>query len=289
MDCSVRLPSAQAFLWVAKTRLLHPDSLHMPHLRLAPTTAPPHVPCFHSDVSYCRGVWGTSAGMAFQSGVAAVGSTPHLALTWLVAVVLVACILLFLGMLSVEVWRSVQFARRVHAIRKASTASSPGGRASRPSRQYTDNPLNARRSDALPGLPASVAAAAVTGPQASRSDAGGQPPGDKGEAPGNARSPGNASGSGAWVLTVGRPPPPPPPREGNPGGGLHTTVGGTATAAVLDPRGLPTSRGPLLGLRAPPASSDMDRDGRVRRLRVTTAGASVFAAAGNGADGDVGH
>jgi hypothetical protein len=44
--------------------------------------------------------------MAFQSGVAAVDSTPHLALTWLVAVVLVTCVALFLGMLAVEVWHS---------------------------------------------------------------------------------------------------------------------------------------------------------------------------------------
>lgn len=57
--------------------------------------------------------------MAFQSGVAEVGSGPHLALTWLVAIVLVACIALFVGMLAMEVWRSVRFAHRVAAARKA--------------------------------------------------------------------------------------------------------------------------------------------------------------------------
>jgi hypothetical protein len=58
--------------------------------------------------------------MAFQSGVAEVGSGPHLALTWLVAIVLVACIGLFAGMLAVEVWRSARFAHRMTAIRKVS-------------------------------------------------------------------------------------------------------------------------------------------------------------------------
>jgi hypothetical protein len=66
------------------------------------------------------------AGMAFQSGVTSVGSGPHLALTWLVAIVLVSCICLFFGMLAVELWRSVQFARRVASVvRKASSVSGP--------------------------------------------------------------------------------------------------------------------------------------------------------------------
>jgi hypothetical protein len=60
--------------------------------------------------------------MAFQSGVAAVNSTPHLALTWLVAIVLVSCILLFLGMLALEVWRSVRFARHMLALTKSPAA-----------------------------------------------------------------------------------------------------------------------------------------------------------------------
>jgi hypothetical protein len=61
--------------------------------------------------------------MAFQSGVAEVGSGPHLALTWLVAIVLVTCIALFLGMLGVEIWRSVRFARRVSAARRVSVSA----------------------------------------------------------------------------------------------------------------------------------------------------------------------
>ncbi len=66
------------------------------------------------------------AGMAFQSGVAEVGSGPHLALTWLVAIVLVVCIALFLGMLAVEVWRSARFANRQASARKSSAAAPVG-------------------------------------------------------------------------------------------------------------------------------------------------------------------
>ncbi len=56
-----------------------------------------------------------SAGMAFQSGVAAVNSSPHLALTWLVAIVLVACVALFVGMLAVEVSGRARFVRFARA------------------------------------------------------------------------------------------------------------------------------------------------------------------------------
>ncbi len=79
-----------------------------------------------------------NAGMAFQSGVAAVGSAPHVILTWLVAFVLVACILLFFGMVVLEVWRSVQFARRVHAMR---SAPSKVGRANTHRQPWTENPM----------------------------------------------------------------------------------------------------------------------------------------------------
>jgi hypothetical protein len=196
--------------------------------------------------------------MAFQSGVAAVDSTPHLALTWLVAVVLVACILLFLGMLSVEVWRSVQFARRVQAVRRASTASSPVGRASRPSRQFTDNPLNARRPFAPTGLGAAATARGAT------ADPALLPPEEAlTDAPAVARA-----------LTLTRPPPPPPTmRDGGPVGGLHTAVGSSAASAMaaVEPRSRHATRGP----QAPagtPESLESDRDGRVRRLRNVTSG-----------------
>jgi hypothetical protein len=91
--------------------------------------------------------------MAFQSGVTAVGSTPHLALTWLVAIVLVACITLFLGMLAVEVWRSLQFARRVHAVRKSSGGAAPaaGHRATRAPKRPSTAPA--------PGAPGAPVAA----------------------------------------------------------------------------------------------------------------------------------
>lgn len=59
------------------------------------------------------------------------GSGPHLVLTWLVAVVLVVCIGLFAGVLGVEVWRSVRFARQVAAVMQRASASSGPRRASR--------------------------------------------------------------------------------------------------------------------------------------------------------------
>jgi hypothetical protein len=199
--------------------------------------------------------------MAFQSGVAAVGSTPHLALTWLVAVVLVACSLLFLGMLSVEVWRSVQFARRVHAIRKASTTSSPVGHASRPSRQFTDNPLNVRRPTCLSGSDAAVTMSSA------QADPGGQP---LEQAPGGSNGQRDAP---ARAHPGVRPPPPPPSRDGGPNG-LLTTVFGTAAVTALEPRSLPASRGPL-GPAASPESV-VGRDGRVRRLRHATTGQQLL-------------
>jgi hypothetical protein len=64
--------------------------------------------------------------MAFQSGVAEVGSGPHLALTWLVAIVLVTCVALFLGMLGAEIWRSARFAGRMAAARRALAVTKVG-------------------------------------------------------------------------------------------------------------------------------------------------------------------
>jgi hypothetical protein len=52
------------------------------------------------------------AGMTFQSGVTDTGSSGHAALTYLVALVLVSCVGVFAGMLALEVWNSVKFARR---------------------------------------------------------------------------------------------------------------------------------------------------------------------------------
>jgi hypothetical protein len=54
------------------------------------------------------------AGMTFQSGVTSAGSGTHTALTALVAVVLVGCVTVFVGMLAREVWNSLRFARRRH-------------------------------------------------------------------------------------------------------------------------------------------------------------------------------
>lgn len=54
--------------------------------------------------------------MAFQSGVTVPGSSSHTVLTWVVALVLVACVVLFNAMLAREVYRSLRFAQRVGAI-----------------------------------------------------------------------------------------------------------------------------------------------------------------------------
>jgi hypothetical protein len=136
-------------------------------------------------------------GMAFQSGVAAVNSTPHLALTWAVAVVLVGCVALFLGMLGVEVWRSVHFARRVHSVRKASIKASPVGRAAQASRQWTNTSLQWTDNPLFPSG-AGVVLTGVGLPAPLKPDQAG-------------------GGAGGPALSVARPlfppplPPPPPP------------------------------------------------------------------------------
>lgn len=96
----------------------------------------------YQQMNWCGIVFAT--GMTFQSGVAAVGGGAHLALTWLVALVLVSCISLFAGMLVLEVWRSVRFARTVAvAARKAAQATGPR-RATRASVGFVvTNPLKA--------------------------------------------------------------------------------------------------------------------------------------------------
>ena len=63
------------------------------------------------------------SGMTFQSGVTAVGSNVHLALTYIVAIVLVLCVGCFVGILAVEVLRSVQFARHLRRKRKQPLSS----------------------------------------------------------------------------------------------------------------------------------------------------------------------
>ncbi len=95
------------------------------------------------------------AGMAFQSGVAAAGSGPHLLLTYAVAAVLVGSVCVFVAMLAVEVWNSVRFARRVHRTVRRATALQGAG-AAQAVGAWTNNPLK--------GGPA--AAAGVTAPAA---------------------------------------------------------------------------------------------------------------------------
>jgi hypothetical protein len=56
--------------------------------------------------------------MAFQSGVAAEGSGPHLTLTYAVAIVLVAFVCTFFAMLGREIYRSAKFAHRARTSRR---------------------------------------------------------------------------------------------------------------------------------------------------------------------------
>lgn len=75
------------------------------------------------------------AGMTFESGVTASGSSAHTALTVLVALVLVGCVTVFLGMLGREVWNSVRFARRHRrmsvVVRRQSAVAALAGSAPR--------------------------------------------------------------------------------------------------------------------------------------------------------------
>jgi hypothetical protein len=71
------------------------------------------------------------SGMTFQSGVAVEGSGSYLLLTYVVAVVLVACVAGFVGMLVLEVLRSIRFARDTSASRRRSRIASLAGYASR--------------------------------------------------------------------------------------------------------------------------------------------------------------
>ncbi len=67
------------------------------------------------------------SGMAFQSNVAVSGGTAHTALTWVVALVLITSVLAFFGILALEVWRSVVFARKASAaVKRTSVAATEG-------------------------------------------------------------------------------------------------------------------------------------------------------------------
>jgi hypothetical protein len=79
------------------------------------------------------------AGMAFQSGVTASGSGSHTLLTWLVALVLIGCVVVFMAMLALEVFRSWRFARHMGALRRRSAAV--GGAVRQLSRRLSGVPL----------------------------------------------------------------------------------------------------------------------------------------------------
>lgn len=64
--------------------------------------------------------------MTFQSGVAAVGSGPHLALTYIVMVVLIGSILTFGAVFGVEVYWALRFAQRLQVLRKTGLSSAAG-------------------------------------------------------------------------------------------------------------------------------------------------------------------
>ena len=67
------------------------------------------------------------AGMTFQSGVTAVGGRPYYLLTYVVAIVLVACVSAFVSVLGLEVWRSVRFARKLKHVKQQATAPASEG------------------------------------------------------------------------------------------------------------------------------------------------------------------
>jgi hypothetical protein len=68
--------------------------------------------------------------MTFQSGITAAGSRSYYTLIYVVAIVLVACVSMFLGVLALEVWRSLRFAKRVDKHRRRSRVASVLGSSS---------------------------------------------------------------------------------------------------------------------------------------------------------------
>jgi hypothetical protein len=119
------------------------------------------------------------------------GSVPHAVLTWIVAIVLLACVLLFMALLVAEVYRSYRFACRVHAVKRRSVMAGPGGPSIGPG-AWMANPLKATGSASagVGAVLASSGAAALGAPQAAVTHHPPVPP-----------------------PRVPPPPPPPPPRS----------------------------------------------------------------------------
>jgi hypothetical protein len=64
--------------------------------------------------------------MAFQSGVAAVGSDPYVLLTWLVALTLVGSVMVFVSAFVLEGVRAVRFSRRLRHLKRQSLTQQDG-------------------------------------------------------------------------------------------------------------------------------------------------------------------
>jgi hypothetical protein len=155
------------------------------------------------------------AGMTFQSGVAEVGTGPHRFLTYVVALVIVGCMVLFFAVLAVEVYKSVRFAARASAtLRRVSMAQgaarpAPAAKVHPPASPWITNPLKdtAARSSGSPA-PGDTRAASRATP---RFPPPPPPPPPPPHVP---------------VTAPALPPPPPPP--------MDAAVAGTS-AAVLQP------------------------------------------------------
>ena len=79
--------------------------------------------------------------MTFQSGVTAVGGRPYYLLTYVVAIVLVACVSAFVSVLGLEVWRSVRFARKLKHVKRQATASASESATASTRRSHADHSL----------------------------------------------------------------------------------------------------------------------------------------------------
>jgi hypothetical protein len=178
------------------------------------------------------------AGMAFQSGVTTAGSGSHVALTWAVALVLVTCVCIFMGMLALEVYRSYRFARLVGTVRRASMT--PGsqlghaiGMALREGGVAEVLAPGSGAGRAAPGLPSGANVCQVVSGPAGSTSAWARAPDAAVPAPTSTVGAGDAwthnplrsevtPQTGPAVPTVPRPPPlsppPPPPPTGSEAG-----------------------------------------------------------------------
>jgi hypothetical protein len=163
------------------------------------------------------------AGMTFQSRITAVGSRAHYALTYLVAIVLVACVSAFLGVLAQEVWRSLRFAKKVQALRRQSRHSNRHLLSSSSEREqpWMTNPLKrltsrhtGTSSAAVPGIGRSNVRLGVPRGHAGESDS---------ESSGSTPSQKSVESRAMFSMVAAAKPPAPPPLPPPPTGGPSTS------------------------------------------------------------------